>query len=156
MAERGRFELPIALRLCLISSQVHSTGLCHLSVLSTTIDRALSTRFLWHCQLHGQFSLFPTGLINAANRPSPTVKTLHSGRARETCELLAHEAAIGTPRPWVNPIRLHSVYWRRCISCNAKSIRSRKPALRTVSRSRLRGWTGKVQRSFSLSGVILF
>jgi|HubBroStandDraft_5_1064220.scaffolds.fasta_scaffold54346_2 hypothetical protein len=32
MAERGRFELPIALRLCLISSQVHSTGLCHLSV----------------------------------------------------------------------------------------------------------------------------
>jgi hypothetical protein len=31
MAERGRFELPIALRLCLISSQVHSTGLCHLS-----------------------------------------------------------------------------------------------------------------------------
>src|ERR1700733_14924685 len=32
MAERGRFELPIAFRLCLISSQVHSTGLCHLSV----------------------------------------------------------------------------------------------------------------------------
>jgi hypothetical protein len=31
LAERGRFELPIALRLCLISSQVHSTGLCHLS-----------------------------------------------------------------------------------------------------------------------------
>src|SRR6185437_6582196 len=32
MAERGGFEPPIALRLCLISSQVHSTGLCHLSV----------------------------------------------------------------------------------------------------------------------------
>jgi hypothetical protein len=31
MAERGRFELPIELPLCLISSQVHSTGLCHLS-----------------------------------------------------------------------------------------------------------------------------
>ncbi len=33
MAEREGFEPPIALRLCLISSQVHSTGLCHLSTL---------------------------------------------------------------------------------------------------------------------------
>jgi hypothetical protein len=32
VAEREGFEPPIALRLCLISSQVHSTGLCHLSV----------------------------------------------------------------------------------------------------------------------------
>ena len=31
MAEREGFEPPIAFRLCLISSQVHSTGLCHLS-----------------------------------------------------------------------------------------------------------------------------
>jgi hypothetical protein len=31
MAERGGFEPPIPLRVCLISSQVHSTGLCHLS-----------------------------------------------------------------------------------------------------------------------------
>ena len=34
MAEREGFEPPIALRLCLISSQVHSTGLCHLSAMS--------------------------------------------------------------------------------------------------------------------------
>ena len=34
LAEREGFEPPIALRLCLISSQVHSTGLCHLSALS--------------------------------------------------------------------------------------------------------------------------
>src|ERR1700728_3314848 len=34
MAEREGFEPPIALRLCLISSQVHSTGLCHLSVVA--------------------------------------------------------------------------------------------------------------------------
>ena len=33
MAEREGFEPPIALRLCLISSQVHSTGLCHLSAI---------------------------------------------------------------------------------------------------------------------------
>ena len=44
MAERGRFELPIALRLCLISSQVHSTGLCHLSA---GPDRASCTK--WFC-----------------------------------------------------------------------------------------------------------
>jgi hypothetical protein len=31
LAEREGFEPPIAFRLCLISSQVHSTGLCHLS-----------------------------------------------------------------------------------------------------------------------------
>jgi hypothetical protein len=36
LAEREGFEPPIALRLCLISSQVHSTGLCHLSALFTT------------------------------------------------------------------------------------------------------------------------
>src|ERR1700726_2875832 len=33
MAERGGFEPPIPLQVCLISSQVHSTGLCHLSAL---------------------------------------------------------------------------------------------------------------------------
>jgi hypothetical protein len=33
VAEREGFEPPIAFRLCLISSQVHSTGLCHLSAL---------------------------------------------------------------------------------------------------------------------------
>jgi hypothetical protein len=33
LAEREGFEPPIAFRLCLISSQVHSTGLCHLSAL---------------------------------------------------------------------------------------------------------------------------
>ena len=34
MAESEGFEPPIALRLCLISSQVHSTGLCQLSALA--------------------------------------------------------------------------------------------------------------------------
>ena len=37
MAEREGFEPPIALRLCLISSQVHSTGLCHLSASGTAV-----------------------------------------------------------------------------------------------------------------------
>ena len=51
MAEREGFEPPIALRLCLISSQVHSTGLCHLSALfSITYETLLKTQ---HC--HWQF-----------------------------------------------------------------------------------------------------
>ena len=37
VAESEGFEPPIALRLCLISSQVHSTGLCQLSALFTTV-----------------------------------------------------------------------------------------------------------------------
>jgi hypothetical protein len=36
MAEREGFEPPIPVKVCLISSQVHSTGLCHLSVYSVT------------------------------------------------------------------------------------------------------------------------
>ena len=38
MAESEGFEPPIALRLCLISSQVHSTGLCQLSVFSVYLE----------------------------------------------------------------------------------------------------------------------
>jgi hypothetical protein len=36
MAERGRFELPIPVKVWLISSQLHSTGLCHLSAAADT------------------------------------------------------------------------------------------------------------------------
>jgi hypothetical protein len=35
MAEREGFEPPVPVRVRLISSQVHSTGLCHLSVFFT-------------------------------------------------------------------------------------------------------------------------
>jgi hypothetical protein len=53
MAEREGFEPPIALRLCLISSQVHSTGLCHLSVYQThpglyeSTGKGVSNATLW-------------------------------------------------------------------------------------------------------------
>jgi hypothetical protein len=43
MAEREGFEPPIDLRLCLISSQVHSTGLCHLSAFFYFISGDLIT-----------------------------------------------------------------------------------------------------------------
>ncbi len=54
MAESEGFEPPIDLRLCLISSQVHSTGLCHLSAffyfisglrVTTTSASAISVAF---------------------------------------------------------------------------------------------------------------
>jgi hypothetical protein len=40
MAEREGFEPPIPVKVCLISSQVHSTGLCHLSVPKQFCHRA--------------------------------------------------------------------------------------------------------------------
>ena len=46
MAESEGFEPPIALRLCLISSQVHSTGLCQLSA---SVSRSLQTAFAVLC-----------------------------------------------------------------------------------------------------------
>src|ERR1035437_8075405 len=55
MAEREGFEPPIALRLCLISSQVHSTGLCHLSAFSFILTSRLAK-----CQI-----LFHQGLPSA-------------------------------------------------------------------------------------------
>ena len=43
MAESEGFEPPIALRLCLISSQVHSTGLCQLSAMYNTYYQLFAT-----------------------------------------------------------------------------------------------------------------
>ena len=45
MAESEGFEPPIDLRLCLISSQVHSTGLCQLSAFVTYHLSAIYDRF---------------------------------------------------------------------------------------------------------------
>jgi hypothetical protein len=47
MAEREGFEPPIPFRVCLISSQVHSTGLCHLSdFVGTTRDPVIAGSFV--------------------------------------------------------------------------------------------------------------
>ena len=42
MAEREGFEPPIPVKVWLISSQLHSTGLCHLSAL---VSRSVQTAF---------------------------------------------------------------------------------------------------------------
>jgi hypothetical protein len=47
MAEREGFEPPVAFRLRLISSQVHSTGLCHLSVVFRAFRLACTGPFRW-------------------------------------------------------------------------------------------------------------
>ena len=55
MAEREGFEPPIDLRLCLISSQVHSTGLCQLSAFVTHISVTcdISTVHRFRCRTAG-------------------------------------------------------------------------------------------------------
>ena len=67
MAEREGFEPPIAFRLCLISSQVHSTGLCHLSALFSTTYPAVVNRPEYWCQLWYQFEF---QLHSRRRRPS--------------------------------------------------------------------------------------
>ena len=65
MAESEGFEPPIALRLCLISSQVHSTGLCQLSALFTTVYRTVSLcRF---CTVSKNLSLRVAAIDNCSN-----------------------------------------------------------------------------------------
>ncbi len=44
MAEREGFEPPIPVKVCLISSQVHSTGLCHLSGRWPSLEEAVLKR----------------------------------------------------------------------------------------------------------------
>src|SRR6204780_332272 len=59
VAERGGFEPPIPLQVCLISSQVHSTGLCHLSVFEARALPALSSLLAISC--HGNARHPPQG-----------------------------------------------------------------------------------------------
>jgi hypothetical protein len=70
MAEREGFEPPIAFRLCLISSQVHSTGLCHLSAERAAHFPLLAGHFFRSQDQDGSVpsSCFP------AYHPRPTLK----------------------------------------------------------------------------------
>src|SRR5579863_258654 len=85
MAEREGFEPPIALRLCLISSQVHSTGLCHLSALFSAI-----------------YSLLPFGsILTPVLAPQP----IYGGGSMLRRKVrVAHCHLLG-PMPYVPPQR---------------------------------------------------
>src|SRR5580698_6752618 len=110
MAEREGFEPPIALRLCLISSQVHSTGLCHLSALFTTsYEKKLESsfchwQFRWHLRTGKSAPLPPAcdsrcdGRIARSSVPSSVPKAL---------------------QPCANPLRPSPVYLRKYGDCNA-------------------------------------
>ena|GEM_PF-6480672 len=52
VAERGGFEPPIPVKVCLISSQVHSTGLCHLSVLLSYINSTTCENLAIATEMH--------------------------------------------------------------------------------------------------------
>jgi hypothetical protein len=59
MAESEGFEPPIDLRLCLISSQVHSTGLCQLSALLYFISGLRLAACASQARLKGRSQIYP-------------------------------------------------------------------------------------------------
>jgi hypothetical protein len=83
MAEREGFEPPIELPLCLISSQVHSTGLCHLSVEGT---RCESGRFApagpSHCTRIKAPSPVQPGRAGPSGLASPLINLWHPASRR--------------------------------------------------------------------------
>src|ERR1035437_6755914 len=83
MAEREGFEPPIALRLCLISSQVHSTGLCHLSAFSLpsvidTTGRRLPLSSSWR-NAPGVQKRIPDGQRQDATSPPLVYRQMCNG-----------------------------------------------------------------------------
>jgi hypothetical protein len=115
MAEREGFEPPIPFRVCLISSQVHSTGLCHLSVL-------LSYFFCSHYSI-APFCRLPVICAGVRSGVS-SVSAIHDRRpmprARERDGTTASPffgASSGPGRfvqihPW--PSRVYRQKWDRC------------------------------------------
>ncbi len=82
VAEREGFEPPIPLRVCLISSQVHSTGLCHLSAIIFNniatyrrLPKSAGPRFGPHWKGNSSRSLAQSAIQRS------------SGRARKCCAL---------------------------------------------------------------------
>ncbi len=68
LAESEGFEPPIALRRCLISSQVHSTGLCQLSVLSESIESCAPWLCVAFMQRSGRSKPSPPSLVAGASQ----------------------------------------------------------------------------------------
>ena len=122
MAERGRFELPKALRPCLISSQVHSTGLCHLSVcLSNLLSRTCSSWALY-----------------AFARRMPQCPCSPATERRSCC----HNQSTGKGMAGAMPAKLPDLLFnhRRTTSVLFLLLRSRKHHLELVHESRRGCW----------------
>jgi hypothetical protein len=103
MAEREGFEPPIPLRVCLISSQVHSTGLCHLSAVFTTshVEQPESSfcrrQLRWHlgiAEIRSRRLLLIQGELRKSHghvrRPMPQKFSgsvqIHASHNQSTCE----------------------------------------------------------------------
>ena len=147
MAEREGFEPPIALRLCLISSQVHSTGLCHLSALSETNPRKLLRLFFCRWQSCWHF------VLRKALHCS--LIAIHTTR-RITLRILCRPGTSGVVQPCEDPHRPFTVYWRRYGDCNATENRApsprpggREPSARTL-KDLASEWQGKNGSGFAL------
>ena len=112
MAEREGFEPPIPSRVCLISSQVHSTGLCHLSVVWGTVALCecgvAATRSRALCVA----PVLPediAGLLEASSCPAASPEAQHANSRAFTCvrgaaggNLLLETAPVALPaiRAW--------------------------------------------------------
>ncbi len=93
VAERGRFELPKALRPCLISSQVHSTGLCHLSDPRYSFSLT-ATAQPW------QSSVPPTNCVRKVVDSAPSPPSFASLRPRSSLsEALRPDPPRTSPKP---------------------------------------------------------
>src|SRR5580692_19679 len=101
MAEREGFEPPIPLRVCLISSQVHSTGLCHLSAL-----------FL---------ALWPRKFVVAAIRIPTMISWLRAG-----CLVADFQVKFTSPAGFTQVSKLHRMLRKFLVF-----ERSRSPDLRS-------------------------
>ena len=131
MAEREGFEPPVPVKVRLISSQVHSTGLCHLSVVSATNQNHYGLPFAklnarkYRCQLRCQL---------ASEKSAPTCQQrLRCERERDvnsasSSTVICDRVAL---RRCGCPLQPLPVYWRRCGDCNATCTRSpQHPSMR--------------------------
>jgi hypothetical protein len=82
MAEREGFEPPIPVKVCLISSQVHSTGLCHLSV-----DHHARARTVAECFL-----------IDSTTPPPHSAAAYRPCFRQNSCGVMRWSVAAFTPR----------------------------------------------------------
>ena len=81
MAESEGFEPPVAFRLRLISSQVHSTGLCQLSVVLLVDYFTILTSLLKQSQSHAGLPICPERRWPAF-RINGSLLLLHRGEGR--------------------------------------------------------------------------
>ena len=114
LAEREGFEPPIPVRVCMISSHVHSTGLCHLSVENKNVRYhiALSASrrfFVWRFPIFSRIVKLCSACESVVST-DPTVLPARKVVLALACDPLDnHEIAFGVAR-----FALH-LFSQRCV-----------------------------------------